>query len=73
MITDQLNECFQTNTVPEWMTTGKTSLIVKDREMGSEATNFRPITCLPKVWKLFTSIIAEEHLAAPREEEIVTR
>ena len=41
-LTDQLNECFQTNTVPEWMTTGRTSLIVKDREIGPEATNFRP-------------------------------
>ena len=27
--------------------------------MGPEATNFRPITCLPEVWKLFTSIIGE--------------
>ena len=38
----------------------RTSLIVKVREMGPEVTNFRPITCLPVVWKLLTGIITEE-------------
>ena len=32
----------------------------KDREKGKAATNYRPITCLPLVWKLLTGVITEE-------------
>ena len=28
--------------------------------LGSIATNFRPITCLPLIWKLLTGILADE-------------
>ena len=36
---------------------GRTSLIIKDVAKGSAPSNFRPITCLSSVWKLFSSII----------------
>ena len=32
----------------------------KEKEKGKAASNYRPITCLPLVWKLLTGVIAEE-------------
>ena len=42
--------------VPEWLTKGRTVLVVKDKGMGGEVPNFAPITCLhvPLMWKLLT-------------------
>lgn len=40
-------------------------LCLKDPAKGNAVENFRPITCLPMMWKLFTGVIAEsvyEHL-----------
>ena len=42
-----------------WMTKGKTILMQKDKEKRNAASNDRPITCLPLVWKLLTGVIAE--------------
>ena len=50
----------QLNSVPAWLTTGRTVLIVKNKKLGSITTNFRPITCLPLIWKLLTGILADE-------------
>ena len=55
-----LNEALQSGNVPEWLTSGKTVLIVKDKGKGNEVIYFRPITCLPIMWKLLTGIISEE-------------
>ena len=46
--------------LPEWMTHGHTVLCQKDPTKGNAAGNYRPITCLPLMWKLFTGMIAEE-------------
>ena len=59
-IAQQLQGCITKQDVPEWMTTGRTALIQKDQEKGNEASNYRPITCLPVMWKLLTGIISEE-------------
>ena len=56
----QLRNCMSSAQIPDWLTTGKTTLVMKDKDKGSQVTNFRPITCLPLVWKLLTGIIAEE-------------
>ena len=48
------------NETPDWLTTGKTALIMRDREIGDDVTNFRPITCLPLMWKIFTGILNVE-------------
>ena len=56
----QLDRCLQENDVPSWMVTGKTLLCVKELEKGNAVANFRPITCLPLLWKLLTGILAEE-------------
>ena len=59
-ITFQLDECLQQGTVPDWMTTGRTLLCLKDPKQGCLVSNFRPITCLPLMWKLLTGVLAEE-------------
>ena len=43
------------------MTIGKTSLIMKDREKGPIVTNYRPITCLPLMWKLLMSVLLKRN------------
>ena len=45
--------------LPEWMTKGRTVLCQKDPTKGNAVDNFRPISCLPLLWKLMTGIIAE--------------
>ena len=42
---------------------------MKDREKVNDVTNFRPITCLPLTWKIFTGIFSDElydHLESER-------
>ena len=60
---DRLAEQLQTvlnGDIPNWMTTGRTSLILKDPQHPEKESNYRPITCLPTIWKLLTSIISDE-------------
>ena len=42
------------------METGQTVLLMRDKSKGNEASNYRPITCLPLTWKLLKSIGADE-------------
>ena len=42
--------------VSSWMTKGRTCLIVKEKSKGALVSNFRPITCLPIMWKLLKLI-----------------
>ena len=51
-IATQLQLCFEMNEIPDWLTTSKTVLIMKDREKGNDVTNFRPIACLPLMWEM---------------------
>jgi len=41
---------------PEWLTTGRTTLVSKKKQTHDPA-NCRPITCLPTIYKVLTSII----------------
>ena len=54
-----LEQCLEVGT-PNWMTKGRTILIQKDKKQGNAANNYRPITCLPILWKLLTGVIANE-------------
>ena len=57
----QLNELLEgTKEVPAWMTYGRTILCQKDQAKRNAVDNFRPITCLPLMWKLLTGIISED-------------
>ena len=55
-----MNKCLQTAHVLEWMTKGRTTLIQKDPSKGTTPNNYRPITCLPMMWKILTAQIREE-------------
>ena len=48
------------NSLPAWMTHGRSALCQNDPKKGNAAENYRPITCLPLMWKLLTGMIAEE-------------
>ena len=60
-IAEQLNGILiGENDLPGWMTYGHTILCQKDVSKGNAVENYRPITCLPLMWKLLNGVIAEE-------------
>ena len=56
---EQLQHCINNHQAQDWMTTGRTTLVQKYKSKGNAASNYRPITCLPIMWKLLTGIISE--------------
>ena len=56
----ELEVCLARGVVPPWMVKGRTVLIQKDPAKGTVASNYRPIACLPIMWKLLTGIFAEQ-------------
>ena len=56
----QLKECLDSGFAPSWLTRGRTSLLQKDKSKGIVASNYRPITCLPLMWKLLIGVIADQ-------------
>ena len=56
----EMNRYLQDAQVPDWMTKGKTTLILKDPSKGTAPNNYWPITCLPMIWKILTAQIREE-------------
>ena len=67
----QLNEYLAAGEVPKWMTRGRTVLIQRDVTKGNIASNYRPITCLPFMWKILTGIIAEKVYKSLEERELL--
>ena len=53
-------KCLENGNVLLWMTKGRTILMQREKEKGKASSNYRPITCLPLVWKLLTGVVAEE-------------
>ena len=53
------------------MTQGKTTFIQKDPSKGTAPNNYRPITCLPMMWKILTAQIREKiyYSLASREQK----
>ena len=58
VLTVALQEVVSSGRVPAWMVKGRTVLIQKDPAKGKAVTNYRPIACLPLMWKLLTGIFA---------------
>ena len=67
----QLQLCFEMNEIPNWLTTGKTVLISKDREKRNDVTNFRPITCVRLMWKIFTRLLSKERCDHQENERLL--
>ena len=66
-LTEALKDCLERGETPEWMVKGRTVLIQKDPVKGTLVSNYRPIACLPLMWKLLTGIFAEkiyDHLSS---------
>ena len=70
-LADQLDRCLSEGSVPEWMTKGRTVLFMKDVLKGNIASNYRPITCLPLVWKLLTGMISDEMYSFLEESNLL--
>ena len=58
-MTCALQKALSDENVPDWMVTGKTVLIQKDPAKGTDVSNYRPIACLPLMWKLLSGIFAD--------------
>ena len=72
-IAEQLNKILiGENELPGWMTYGHTILCQKDVSIGNAFENYRPITCLPLMWKLLTGVIAEEMYTYLEGENLLT-
>ena len=56
----EINKCLQGAKVPKRMTKGNTTLIQKDTSKGTDPNDYRPITCLPMMWKILTAQIREK-------------
>ena len=57
--------------LPDWMTFGKTVLCQKDLAKGSAVDNYRPISCLPLMWKLMTGMLADEMYSQLEREDVL--
>ena len=42
-----------------WLLQSRTTLIMKNKQIGLQAYNYKPITCLPTLWKFLSFIIGE--------------
>ena len=58
-IAKQMNIINNTKDIRKWMTLGKIILCQKDPRKGNAVDKYRPISCLPLMWKLMTGTIAE--------------
>ena len=46
-------------------------MLQKDKSKGNVASNYRPITCLPLMWKLLTGVIADQIYAHLDQEKLL--
>ena len=44
--------------MPSWLLRARTSLLQTYKRKGNVASNYRPITGFPLMWKLFTRVVA---------------
>ena len=66
----QLKECLDSGFMPSWLTRRRTSLLQKDNSKDNVGSNYRPITCLPLMWKLLTGVIADQIYAHLDQEKL---
>ena len=68
----QLEEFLDSGFVPSCLTRGRTSLLQKDKSKGNVGSNYRPITCLPLMWK-FDRCNCRSDICTFRSRVVVTR
>ena len=51
------NKLIEEDQIPEWLTAGVTFLVPKNEDT-ENPKNYTPVTCLPTIYKLITSIIS---------------
>ena len=56
--------------VPTWMTQVRTVRIMNDKSKGTVVRIYRPIACLPLMWKLLTGIFSESMYGHLRCQEL---
>ena len=54
------NRCIEETDILQWMTTGKTILIQKDPQKGTDLNNYWPIKRQQMMWKILIVQIREE-------------
>ena len=55
-----LQACLSTGILLQWMTKDRAVLIIKDSKKFGVESNYRPVGCLPIIWKLLTGINGNE-------------
>ena len=66
-----LQECLDSRFDPSSLTRRRTSLLQKDKIKGNVASNYRPITCSPLMWKLLTGVIPDQIYAHLHQEKLL--
>ena len=64
-------ECLDSGFVSSWLTRERTLLLQKDKRKGNVASNYRPITSLPLMWKLLANVIADQIYAHLDQEKLL--
>ena len=67
----QLKECLDGGFVPSWLTRGRSSLLLKDKNKENVASNYRSITCLSLMWTLLTGLIADQIYAHLDQDQLL--
>ena len=57
--------------LPDWMIFGKAVLCQKDAAKRSAVNNYRPISCLPLMWKLMTGMLAKKMYSHLERENVL--
>ena len=57
--------------MPSWLTRGMTSLLQKDKVKDNAVSSYRPITCLPLMWKLLEGVILAQIYALLDQEKLL--
>ena len=68
-----LKKCLDSGFVPSWSTKGRTALLQKDKSESNVASNYRPLSCLPLMWKLLFCVIEDHIYGYSYLTEVVTR
>ncbi|CAB3227168.1 unnamed protein product [Arctia plantaginis] len=58
-LASHFQSCLESGSLPSFMTTGLTHLVYKSGS-ATDPKNYRPITCLPTLYKLLTSILRDK-------------